>query len=284
MSNLIQTKERLNSTKSTQKVIKAMELVASSKIKKAKEKALENETYFSDVTKIMKTIFSFEDMIQYLALDKCEDKTLIIGITSDMGLCGAYNNNVIKEVNNLIKDNPNNYTVMLGNKGINKLNYENITMKDTIGDISKIKDFDLAKQASDIIKTMYLEQKVNKVLIVYTKFVNPIVQEVEVLDLFGLESVKKEENQMNVELIVDGDRQKIFKNMLMQYINSVMYHAILNAVASEYAARRNSMEAANNNSLEIIDQLNLEMNRIRQSMITQEIAEIIGGAQALNEE
>lgn len=284
MSNLIQTKERLNSTKSTQKVIKAMELVASSKIKKAKEKALENEAYFNDVTKIMKTIFSFEDMIEYLGLDKCEDKTLIIGITSDMGLCGAYNNNVIKEVNNLIKANPNNYTVMLGNKGINKLNYENATMEDTIEDISKIKDFDLAKQASEIIKTMYLEQKVNKVLIVYTKFVNPIVQEVEVLDLFGLESVKKEENQMNVELIVDGDRQKIFKNMLMQYINSVMYHAVLNSVASEYAARRNSMEAANNNSLEIIDQLNLEMNRIRQAMITQEIAEIIGGAQALNKE
>lgn len=283
MSNLIQTKERLNSTKSTQKVIKAMELVASSKIKKAKEKALNNKDYFEQVTGIMQSIYSFEDMFSYMNLDECEDNTLIIGITSDMGLCGAYNNNVIKKVTQLIAENDNPFVVMAGNKGVNKFNFEGISMHKAISDISRIEDFNLAKDLAEEIINLYSSKRVNKVLVVYTKFVNPIVQQVEVIDLFSLEQIEKD-SLYNHDLEVDGDKKQIFDSLFIQYIYSVSYYAVLNSIASEYASRRNSMDAANNNSLELIEHLNLEMNRIRQAMITQEIAEIIGGAEALNKE
>lgn len=283
MSNLIQTKERLNSTKSTQKVIKAMELVASSKIKKAKEKALNNKDYFEQVTGIMQSIYSFDDMFSYMNLDECEDNTLIIGITSDMGLCGAYNNNVIKKVIQLIAENDNPFVVMAGNKGVNKFNFEGIRMHKAISDISRIEDFSLAKDLAEEIINLYSSKRVNKVLVVYTKFVNPIVQQVEVIDLFSLEQIEKD-SLYNYDLEVDGDKKQIFNSLFIQYIYSVSYYAVLNSIASEYASRRNSMDAANNNSLELIEHLNLEMNRIRQAMITQEIAEIIGGAEALNKE
>ena len=283
MSNLIQTKERLNSTKSTQKVIKAMELVASSKIKKAKEKALNNKDYFEQVTGIMQSIYSFEDMFSYMNLDECEDNTLIIGITSDMGLCGAYNNNVIKKVTQLIAENDNPLVVMAGNKGVNKFNFEGISMHKAISDISRIEDFSLAKDLAEEIINLYSSKRVNKVLVVYTKFINPIVQQVEVIDLFSLEQIEKD-SLYNYDLEVDGDKKQIFNSLFIQYIYSVSYYAVLNSIASEYASRRNSMDAANNNSLELIEHLNLEMNRIRQAMITQEIAEIIGGAEALNKE
>lgn len=283
MSNLIQTKERLNSTKSTQKVIKAMELVASSKIKKAKEKALNNKDYFEQVTGIMQSIYSFEDMFSYMNLDECEDNTLIIGITSDMGLCGAYNNNIIKKVTQLIAENDNPFVIMAGNKGVNKFNFEGISMHKAISDISRIEDFSLAKDLAEEIINLYSSKRVNKVLVVYTKFVNPIVQQVEVIDLFSLEQIQKE-SLYNYDLEVDGDKKQIFNSLFIQYIYSVSYYAVLNSIASEYASRRNSMDAANNNSLELIEHLNLEMNRIRQAMITQEIAEIIGGAEALNKE
>lgn len=283
MSNLIQTKERLNSTKSTQKVIKAMELVASSKIKKAKEKALNNKDYFEQVTGIMQSIYSFEDMFSYMNLDECEDNTLIIGVTSDMGLCGAYNNNVIKKVTQLIAENDNPLVVMAGNKGVNKFNFEGISMHKAIGDISRIEDFSLAKDLAEEIINLYSSKRVNKVLVVYTKFVNPIVQQVKVIDLFSLEQIEKD-SLYNYDLEVDGDKKQIFNSLFIQYIYSVSYYAVLNSIASEYASRRNSMDAANNNSLELIEHLNLEMNRIRQAMITQEIAEIIGGAEALNKE
>lgn len=283
MSNLIQTKERLNSTKSTQKVIKAMELVASSKIKKAKEKALNNKDYFEQVTGIMQSIYSFEDMFSYMNLDECEDNTLIIGITSDMGLCGAYNNNVIKKVTQLIAENDNPLVVMAGNKGVNKFSFEGISMHKAISDISRIEDFSLAKDLAEEIINLYSSKRVNKVLVVYTKFINPIVQQVKVIDLFSLEQIEKD-SLYNHDLEVDGDKKQIFNSLFIQYIYSVSYYAVLNAIASEYASRRNSMDAANNNSLELIEHLNLEMNRIRQAMITQEIAEIIGGAEALNKE
>lgn len=283
MSNLIQTKERLNSTKSTQKVIKAMELVASSKIKKAKEKALNNKDYFEQVTGIMQSIYSFEDMFSYMNLDECEDNTLIIGITSDMGLCGAYNNNVIKKVTQLIAENDNPFVVMAGNKGVNKFNFEGISMHKAISDISRIEDFSLAKDLAEEIINLYSSKRVNKVLVVYTKFVNPIVQQVEVIDLFSLDQIEKD-SLYNHDLEVDGDKKQIFNSLFIQYIYSVSYYGVLNSIASEYASRRNSMDAANNNSLELIEHLNLEMNRIRQAMITQEIAEIIGGAEALNKE
>lgn len=283
MSNLIQTKERLNSTKSTQKVIKAMELVASSKIKKAKEKALNNKDYFEQVTGIMQSIYSFEDMFSYMNLYECEDNTLIIGITSDMGLCGAYNNNVIKKVTQLIAENDNPFVVMAGNKGVNKFNFEGISMHKAISDISHIEDFSLAKDLAEEIINLYSSKRVNKVLVVYTKFFNPIVQQVEVIDLFSLEQIEKD-SLYNYDLEVDGDKKQIFDSLFIQYIYSVSYYAVLNSIASEYASRRNSMDAANNNSLELIEHLNLEMNRIRQAMITQEIAEIIGGAEALNKE
>lgn len=283
MSNLIQTKERLNSTKSTQKVIKAMELVASSKIKKAKEKALNNKDYFEQVTGIMKSIYSFEDMFTYMNLDECEDNTLIIGITSDMGLCGAYNNNVIKKVTQLIAENDYPLVVMAGNKGVNKFSFEGISMHKAISDISRIEDFSLAKDLAEEIINLYSSKRVNKVLVVYTKFVNPIVQQVKVIDLFSLEQIEKD-SLYNYDLEVDGDKKQIFNSLFIQYIYSVSYYAVLNSIASEYASRRNSMDAANNNSLELIEHLNLEMNRIRQAMITQEIAEIIGGAEALNKE
>lgn len=283
MSNLIQTKERLNSTKSTQKVIKAMELVASSRIKKAKEKALNNKDYFEQVTGIMKSIYSFEDMFTYMNLDECEDNTLIIGITSDMGLCGAYNNNVIKKVTQLIAENDYPLVVMAGNKGVNKFSFEGISMHKAISDISRIEDFSLAKDLAEEIINLYSSKRVNKVLVVYTKFVNPIVQQVKVIDLFSLEQIEKD-SLYNYDLEVDGDKKQIFNSLFIQYIYSVSYYAVLNSIASEYASRRNSMDAANNNSLELIEHLNLEMNRIRQAMITQEIAEIIGGAEALNKE
>lgn len=283
MSNLIQTKERLNSTKSTQKVIKAMELVASSKIKKAKEKALNNQAYFDNVVQTMRSLFTYEDMQAFLNLEANKKNTLIIGITSDMGLCGAYNNNVLKKFNQLLEEDKDHIACMIGNKGINKLKFENIKLDHEVIDFGKQVAYEVSQNIAQYIIDKYQNGEVNKVLIVYTYFKNPLVQEVKVFDLFNLEPIVNA-SKYNYELIIDGDKKTIFNNLFMQYVNSVCYYAILNSIASEYAARRNSMDAANNNSLEIIEQLNLEMNRIRQAMITQEIAEIIGGAEALNKE
>ena len=140
-------------------------------------------------------------------------------------------------------------------------------------------DYELALEMTEVITTLLKKKKINNVKLIYMRFVNPLVQEVDILDLFKF---KKEIKEIN-EYIVAGDRKMIMEELVEQYIVSVCYNCVLNARASEYAARRNSMEAANNNSLELIEKLDGEINRIRQAMITQEISEIIGGAEALKE-
>ena len=276
MSGIVKTKERLKSTKSTQKVIKAMELVASSKIKKAKDKVINNNNYFFEILDIMNYLKTQEEIKKQL--DNNEQNELIITLTSDMGLCGGYNNNVLKtSINYLNKNSGINF--IIGNKGITKYDYEKINYNYKIEDSKMKKDYELALEMTEVITTLLKEKKINNVKLIYMRFVNPLVQEVDILDLFKF---KKEIKEIN-EYIVAGDRKMIMEELVEQYIVSVCYNCVLNARASEYAARRNSMEAANNNSLELIEKLDGEINRIRQAMITQEISEIIGGAEALKE-
>ena len=274
--SIIKTKNRLKSTKSTQKVIKAMELVASSKIKKAKENVINNNNYFFEIIEIMNYLKTQDEIKKHL--EKNKNQELVITITSDMGLCGGYNNNILKSSINYLKEN-NTINCIVGNKGITKFDYEKINVNYKLGD-SKIKsDYELAREIADIITNLLNEKEINNVKIIYMRFVNPLVQEVDILDLFEFSKEIKEIN----DYIVDGNKQKIMDQLVEQYIISVSYNCVLNARASEYAARRNSMEAANNNSLELIEKLDGEINRIRQAMITQEISEIIGGAEALKE-
>ncbi len=280
MSSLVKTKTRLGSTKSTQKVIKAMELVASSKIKKARERAQNIDFYYETTMDAMANLYQYPEIKQRLRNDKAADKTLVIAITSDMGLCGPYNANVLKEVIHLNQSLNNVQNIMIGSKGVGKLEYENIEMIKKIVNYNGISELTMANDIVDIIIEEKNKLAINDVKIVYTKFINPIQQEVEVIDLFNIES-KLEDYKLKPELLIEPNEEIIFDQVLRQYFVAMVYTGILNSFASEHSYRRNSMEAANKNSLELIDNLNLELNRIRQAMITQEISEIIGGSEAL---
>lgn len=282
MANINDTKNRLSSAKTTQKVIKAMELVASSKIKKAKDNALNIEFYLDTTIDAMRYLYSYSQVKQLLNRKHAADKTLIVAITSDLGLCGAYNGNVIKELEKQIKLHPNSEKIILGTKGVAKMNYEHVEVKHKFVNYGSLNELTLAQDISKIIIDKYHNNEINDVKIIYTKFINALVQEVQVLDLFKLEEVKHNENYITADLIVEPDPEIVFKQLIEQYILSMTYSALLQSIASEHSYRRNSMESANNNSLELIDKLNLELNRIRQAMITQEISEIIGGSEALN--
>ncbi len=279
MSSLVKTKTRLTSTKSTQKVIKAMELVASSKIKKAREKAQAIDFYYDTTMDAMKSLYQYPEVKNYLHNSKAQDKTLVISITSDMGLCGPYNANVLKAVTKLNKELTVE-NVVIGSKGIGKLEYENLAIEHSISNYNSLSELDIANEIVDIIVSKYENLEINDVKIVYTKFVNPIVQEVEMIDLFNIEQ-KLSNREYRHQLLIEPDEETVFKQVIRQYFLSMVYTAILHSFASEHSYRRNSMETANKNSLELIESLDLELNRIRQAMITQEITEILGGSEAL---
>lgn len=279
MASLIETKQRLGSTKSTQKVIKAMELVASSKIKKAKEKAVNVDFYFSATLDMMNNLYSFKDVKKGLKKQLSGDKTLIIAITSDMGLCGAYNTNVVKHAIKLSKAE-NSVNIVLGSKGVAKYDFEKLNLFYKMTNLNDLTEIEMTNSVVDKVKELIKSGELKDVKVVYTKYVNPLVQEVEVIDLFDLSAVV-DNTKPRATLNVEPEEDIVFEQLLDQYILSVVYSTILQSFASEHSYRRNSMEAANKNSLELIDNLNLEMNRIRQAVITQEISEIIGGSEAL---
>ncbi|MGL5021628.1 MAG: ATP synthase F1 subunit gamma [Mycoplasmatales bacterium] len=281
MASLIKTKTRLSSARSTQKVIKAMELVASSKIKKARDKAVGVEFYFNTTMDAINKLFRYDEVNKMLNVKNAKDKMLIVSITSDMGLCGAYNANVTKVVNQLTSESNDSTNIVVGSKGIGKLEYEHKDILAKFTNLGHIEEYELAFQISDLIVEQHKLGNVSDIKVVYTKFINPILQEVSIIDLFDFEN-KVDNKNFHSQLLVEPNEEFVFEQLLTQYVQSIVYSAILNSFASEHANRRMSMEAANKNSLELIDGLNLELNRIRQSMITQEISEIIGGAEALN--
>lgn len=280
MSSLINTKSRLSSTKSTQKVIKAMELVASSKIKKARDAAQGVEFYFETTLDAMSHLYQFDEIKSLFEANSSVDKELVVAITSDMGLCGPYNTNITKEVIKLGKIR-NCENIMIGSKGVGKLEYEKLPIVHQITNYNGLKPIDMAREISNLLLEKWHSGEVDSVKVVYTKFINPLTQQVDVIDLFDMKSRMENVEITNKSLIIEPSPKEVFPQVLEQYVLAVIYSAILQSFASEHAYRRNSMETANKNSLELIDDLNLELNRIRQSMITQEISEIIGGAEAL---
>ncbi len=279
MASLIETKQRLGSTKSTQKVIKAMELVASSKIKKAKERAVNVDFYFNATLDAMNGLYNFDEIQKLLSKKLSGDKTLVIAITSDMGLCGAYNTNVVKQALKLAKlDHAK--TMVIGTKGIAKLEFEQVNLAYKLNNLNDYQEVEIAQKLVAEIKNLIATGEFKDVKVVYTKYINPLVQEVEVINLFDLSNVV-EDTKPRAVINIEPEEDIVFEQLLDQYIISIIYSTILQSFASEHSYRRNSMEAANKNSLELIDTLNLEMNRIRQAIITQEISEIIGGSEAL---
>lgn len=283
MASVVATKNRLKSAKSTQKVIKAMELVASSKIRRAREKALGIEFFYDTTMDAMQSLYTHTEVKTFLHNKNNEDKTLLVAFTSDMGLCGAYNGNITKRLLTEINSIEHTECIVVGTKGVNKLNYEKKKILHSIVNVSNKPEFDIANEITDLIIKKHASGEINQVKVIYTKFVNAMVQKVEVIDLFDLESLNSESKTLKPNLLIEPDELIVFKQLLNQYVLSVIYTATLQSLASEHSYRRNSMESANKNSLELIDQLNLDLNRIRQAMITQEISEIIGGSEALSQ-
>ena len=282
MATMIHTKNRLSSAKSTHKVIKAMELVASSKIKRARVKA-NNVKFFYDTTiDAMSNLYSHGEVKKFLNKPNASDKTLYFIITSDMGLCGAYNMNVIKKLFSDIETVTDYDVINLGLKGQTKLNYEGIPMVHNIVNYGSKDEYQLSREISDVILKKYHNNEINSVKIIYTKFVNALVQEVEMIDLFKLDEISFNKETPKANLLFEPSEEEVFSQLLDQYIVSIVYSTLLQSLASEHSYRRNSMESANKNSDELIGKLNLELNRIRQAMITQEISEIIGGSEALD--
>ena len=273
-------KTRIKSVESTKQITKAMELVSSSKFRKAKEKAETSRPYFNTLYGTVQDIAKNANgsKNEFLEERKVNNICYIV-IAGDRGLAGGYNSNVFKSVmshNKLGKAK----VVSVGKKAkefLTKRNYELIDSIETVEDAL----YDGASRVANKVMEAYKNGEVDEVNLVYTEFVSALTQEPKLIKLLPVTVDKnKEEKKGRVTVQYLPSASSVLGYVLPKYIAGSIHGAIAESYASEQAARRTAMESATDNANEMISKLELSYNRARQAAVTQEISEIVGGASA----
>lgn len=278
-AGLIEIKRRIKSVESTRKITKAMNVVATSKLRKVRKELNSSEDYYNVSEEIVSNLISSltDDYDNIFLKQSSEESTkLYIVMTSDTGLCGGYNGNVIYKLNEIISSKGSSRIMVVGSKGISYLKRYGF---DTIKEYVEIPDLPSIKEVRAIYDDavfMYKNGEVGEVNLVFTEFISPIKQQVKCERLFPVEAKSKDSE----EFLVEPSLEDVLNSSLDIYFKCKIRRAMLHAKVSEQSARMTAMDGATQNANDILKSLNLKYNRIRQGMITQEISEIVGGAEA----
>ena len=277
---IIATKRRIKSVNSTKKITKAMELVSTSKLKRCRDAFDRNSVYTSETLDLVQEVLSNVKNVdnQYLVKKDIKSKLYIV-ITSNLGLCGGYNANVYS----LVKDNvdlENDYLITLGSKGNSYFNKRGYNIVHSINEETTGLEQEASKQIALKALEMFTNNSVGEVHIIYTKFVNSLTFRAEDLKLLPVEVIEKEVSGPTQELMIEPDANEVLNELLPFYFNSVIYGSLIESHVSEQASRRTAMENATDNAEEISGKLLIQYNKARQSAITQEITEVVAGANA----
>lgn len=290
MANLKEVRTRIQSVKSTQQITKAMKMVAASKLRRAQDAILQMRPYAKKLHGILGNASgSLEGEYQSeYSLEREIKKVLIFVITSDRGLCGAFNTNVIKASLNLIKEKYQDqeqsnqlWILPLGKKAYEYFTKRNYKVIDDYYEIFGALSFDKAKEAAEFAMQGFLKEDFDTVELVYNEFKNVATQILRAEQLLPIVKEEKEDVGESTDYIFEPSIDFIITEMIPRALKVQLYKAILESNASEHGARMTAMDQATENAGELLNDLNLVYNRTRQAAITNEILEIVGGAEAL---
>jgi F-type H+-transporting ATPase subunit gamma len=276
-------KRRIRGISSTKQITKAMELVSSSKLKHARRSLEASRPYYNTVLENIQDILNFEKNLRHPLLDKREIKTsLYIVVAADRGLAGGYNSSIMRLVEDAISENGHgSKLITIGTKARDYFKRRNYDISETFIGISEKPDFYHAKRIGEKALELYEDKQVDEINIVFTRFLSTISQEPKILRLLPSKEVEKESGNKRRVVEFEPSTEEVLSYLIPKYIQSSIYGALIEASASEQAARRLAMDAATENAEEIIDDLQISYNRARQAAITMEISEIVSGADAL---
>lgn len=281
MASLQDIRRRIKSVKSIQQITNAMNMVATSRLRKAKEAAVANKPYADKMAQVVSDIAANAGDFTHPLLEvRQEGKKLILVMASDKGLAGAYASNAFKEAVAGIEDKSNTEIVAVGRKTeafFRNRDYE--VAKSYIG-ISERPSYDDAKEIAVDLISRFVSGEVKEISMVYTRFVSAISCVPETVQLLPFGNLAGQ-GGTHAEYIYEPDAQSVLGYMLPQYLVTTIYAALLQAAASELSSRMNAMSNATDNAQELIAKLDLHYNKVRQAGITREITEIVGGAEAL---
>lgn len=283
MASMREIKRRRGSIQSTQQITKAMKLVATVKLQKARTRAENSKFYFQYMYRTINSMFAKAGTIQHPYLEKGDsDKVGIVVVTSNRGLAGGYNANIARLIR-LEYPEPekvNLYTV--GRKGTELLSRKGFEIVKDYSDVIEEPTYEAAKQICEQLLTDFTSGKIGKIYVAYTEFVNTVTQVPKLMKLLPIEpEVQEKPADQFAQMNFEPNEEEAIGQLVPKYVTSILYGVFVKAVASENGARMQAMEAATNNAQEIISDLELKYNRARQGAITQELTEIIAGADAI---
>jgi len=288
MANLKEIRSRITSVKSTMQITSAMKMVSAAKLKKAQDAILQMRPYSNKLTEILENLTNNLDSTDFGVLTKKREpkKILLVSITSNRGLCGGFNMNVIKKAQSFFqKEEYKNSSIKLlsiGKKSSEfflKTNKETISTHDEI--FSNISFEETAKIAEKII-IQYQKLEFDKVVLIYNQFKNAATQYVVQENYLPIEPTKENQKKKENDYIFEPEKSKIIRELIPRALKTQLYKALLDSYASEHGARMTAMHKATDNASDLKDELTLSYNKARQAAITGEILEIVGGAEALN--
>lgn len=286
-ANMKDVKRRIKSIESTMQITKAMELVASSKLRRAKERADNARPFFEALYQIMWEITSEDSAFSSIFTDKQNNdgSTLIIVIAGDRGLAGGFNSNILKlaqkRIDEIKAENGSAVVIPIGKKAVEYFSKQNIKIVAQYENIAEHIKINHVMEISEKIINAYTAGKINRVEIIFTNYVSPLLQEARLMSVLPVENTTGQPAPENKRVTnYEPSPEAVFDTLIPKYVAGIIYGAAADSFASEQAARRMAMENATDNASEMIDNLSLIYNRARQSSITQEITEIVGGASA----
>jgi F-type H+-transporting ATPase subunit gamma len=293
MATLRDIKRSISGVKSTQKITKAMKMVAAARLNRAQDNIINARPYSRKIAEVLSQLLAVEKNYEHpLLKESGNEKIAIIAVSSDRGLCGAFNSNIISKVEKMIKQdyseqNSNNNLALycIGKKVNDYFKRHEYNVVEGFNGIFADMKFDFATQLNKQLSSKFIANNYDKIIVVYNKFKSVAQQEVTALQLYPIKPETSEDikQETNIDYIFEPDKKTIIDGLLPQYLNAQTWAVLLNSYAGELGARMTAMDMATENASEMIDSLQLEYNKRRQAAITNEILEIVSGANALKE-
>ena len=282
MASMRDIKRRKSSIQSTQQITKAMKLVSTVKLQKARNRAEATNPYFNYMYKTVSSMLAKSGTIDhpYLRGGQSNKKAVVV-ITSNRGLAGGYNSNIVKLITggDFVKEDLDIYAV--GGKGVEALSRRGYNIVENASEIMEAPTYSDAAALCNKVLDAFTKGEVGEIYLAYTHFKNTVSQEPKLIKLLPVEIDPAETADSNVLMHYEPNEEEALNMIIPKYVTSLFYGALVEAVASENGARMQAMDSATSNAEEMISDLSLKYNRARQGSITQELTEIIAGANAI---
>ena len=282
MANLKEIRARITSISSTMQITSAMKMVSAAKLKKATDAIVMLRPYSEKLQEIIENVSSTTDLegVSKYTAEREVKKVLYIVVTSNKGLAGAFNSSVIKELNIAISDSKHEVEILSVGKKVYDAVRKNRTVYDNQSAIFDSMSFQGVSNFMERVMNDYTEGKFDKVFVIYNKFINAATQEVHSEQVLPI-ALSEKEGKVNTDYIFEPNAAEILNVLMPKSIKTQVYKAILDSVASEHGARMTAMHKATDNAEALRNDLKIFYNKARQAAITNEILEIVGGAEAL---